>query len=105
MGGSALSDKILEYAERNVASAFEWRSLRQSQCPVRAVATVGLVARTRHEIERIKPGHPQQNGRHERMHLTLKLETTRPAAQDCVTGVSGTGSLLAEQLARWTSAK
>jgi len=23
-------------------------------------------------IERIKPGHPQQNGRHERMHLTLK---------------------------------
>ena len=21
-------------------------------------------------IERIKPGHPQQNGRHERMHLT-----------------------------------
>ena len=29
-------------------------------------------------IERIKPGHPQQNGRHERMHLTLKRETTRP---------------------------
>ena len=23
-------------------------------------------------IERIKPGHPEQNGRHERMHLTLK---------------------------------
>jgi transposase InsO family protein len=30
------------------------------------------------QIERIKPGHPQQNGRHERMHLTLKKETTRP---------------------------
>jgi transposase InsO family protein len=29
-------------------------------------------------IERIKPGHPQQNGRHERMHLTLKKEATRP---------------------------
>lgn len=29
-------------------------------------------------IERIKPGHPQQNGRHERMHRTLKQETTRP---------------------------
>jgi transposase InsO family protein len=29
-------------------------------------------------IERIKPGHPQENGRHERMHLTLKKETTRP---------------------------
>ena len=31
-------------------------------------------------IERIKPGHPQQNGRHERMHLTLKKEVTRPPA-------------------------
>ena len=30
-------------------------------------------------IERIQPGHPQQNGRHERMHLTLKQETTKPA--------------------------
>ena len=33
-------------------------------------------------VERIKPGHPQQNGRHERMHLTLKKEATRPAAQN-----------------------
>ena len=30
------------------------------------------------QIERIQPGHPQQNGRHERMHLTLKKEATRP---------------------------
>jgi transposase InsO family protein len=30
------------------------------------------------QIKRIKPGHPQQNGRHERMHLTLKKEATRP---------------------------
>jgi transposase InsO family protein len=30
-------------------------------------------------IGRIQPGRPQQNGRHERMHLTLKQETTRPA--------------------------
>lgn len=30
--------------------------------------------------ERIKPGKPQQNGRHERMHLTLKQETTCPPA-------------------------
>jgi transposase InsO family protein len=29
-------------------------------------------------LERIKPGNPQQNGRHERMHRTLKQETTRP---------------------------
>ena len=34
------------------------------------------------EIERIKPGHPEQNGRHERMHLTLKLETTKPTGRN-----------------------
>jgi transposase InsO family protein len=28
--------------------------------------------------ERIEPGKPQQNGRHERMHLTLKLATAAP---------------------------
>lgn len=33
-------------------------------------------------IERIKPGNPQQNGRHERMHLTLKRETTKPPAMN-----------------------
>jgi len=31
-------------------------------------------------LERITPGHPEQNGRHERMHLTLKEAATRPAA-------------------------
>lgn len=31
-------------------------------------------------IERIKPGNPQQNGRHERMHRTLKQDTAKPAA-------------------------
>lgn len=30
--------------------------------------------------ERIEPGQPQQNGRHERMHLTLKQETAQPPA-------------------------
>jgi putative transposase len=51
--------------------------------------------RLRIGIERIKPssrglqanrcrarGNPQQNGRHERMHLTLKQETTKPAGQN-----------------------
>ena len=28
--------------------------------------------------ERIEPGHPEQNGRHERLHRTLKQETARP---------------------------
>lgn len=30
------------------------------------------------ELERIAPGNPQQNGRHERMHRTLKQCTTKP---------------------------
>jgi putative transposase len=33
-------------------------------------------------IERIKPAHPEQNGRHERMHLTLKKEATKPAGKN-----------------------
>jgi transposase InsO family protein len=32
------------------------------------------------DLQSIKPGNPQQNGRHERMHLTLKKETTKPAS-------------------------
>jgi transposase InsO family protein len=34
--------------------------------------------------ERIEPAHPEQNGQHERMHLTLKQETTRPAAANAL---------------------
>jgi hypothetical protein len=30
--------------------------------------------------ERIKPGHPEQNGRHERLHRTLKQEVMNPPA-------------------------
>ncbi len=41
-------------------------------------------------LERIEPGKPQQNGRHERMHRTLKAETSRPPAAS-----------LAEQQARF----
>jgi transposase InsO family protein len=40
-------------------------------------------------LERIKPGHPEQNGRHERMHLTLK--------QDCC--LTPADNALAQQLA------
>ncbi len=36
------------------------------------------------EIERIKPGCPQQNGRHERMHRTLKAEATRPPGMNFI---------------------
>jgi putative transposase len=32
------------------------------------------------QLERIDPGHPEQNGRHERFHLTLQEETASPPA-------------------------
>ncbi|KRB24278.1 hypothetical protein ASD99_28950 [Mesorhizobium sp. Root695] len=57
----------------------QWRSVRQPQRAVQPQQAVGLVAAAGIDIERIKPGCPQQNGRHERMHLTLKKETTKPA--------------------------
>jgi putative transposase len=33
------------------------------------------------QLDRIAPGHPEQNGRHERFHLTLQTETTSPPAR------------------------
>lgn len=51
-------------------------------------ATVGLAGLSKLNVfwmlhgvrhERIRPAHPEENGRHERMHRTLKAETTRPA--------------------------
>ena len=42
--------------------------------------------------ERIAPGKPQQNGRHERLHLTLKQDTASPP-----------GRSLAEQMGRFAS--
>lgn len=51
-------------------------------------ASVGLAGLTRLSVywlrlgirlERSRPAHPEDNGRHERMHRTLKRETTRPA--------------------------
>ena len=35
-------------------------------------------------LERIKPGNHQQNGRHERMHLTLKKEATKPPSYNLI---------------------
>ena len=50
-------------------------------------ASVGLAGLTKLSVywmrlgvicERIRPAHPEENGRHERMHRTLKFETARP---------------------------
>jgi len=54
-------------------------------------------------IERIKPGNPQQNGRHERMHLTLKLETTnQPPATSCSNRPSSMTSSIATTMSGHT---
>jgi putative transposase len=34
-------------------------------------------------LERIAPGHPEQNGSHEQFHSVLKAETARPPAANC----------------------
>lgn len=40
------------------------------------------MAAARHSPGADCPGHPEQNARHERLHLTLKTEATRPAAHN-----------------------
>src|SRR3989475_7400056 len=45
-----------------------------------ALQAFGLVGALGVLPEFIEPGRPDQNGRHERMHRTLKAATTRPAA-------------------------
>ncbi len=46
--------------------------------------------------ERICPGHPEQNGRHERMHLTLKQHSTRPVRASLRAQQQALGRFLAE---------
>jgi transposase InsO family protein len=64
------------------------RAIRSDNGP--PFASVGAGGLTRLSIwwihlgiqpERIEPGRPEQNGRHERMHRTLKEETARPPRQ------------------------
>jgi transposase InsO family protein len=59
-------------------------------------------------IQRIKPGCPQQNGRHERMHLTLKKEAApRPrcgrASSRAPARPGPTSPSTTCEAARWTS--
>jgi len=56
-------------------------------------------------LERIRPGRPQQNGRHERMHLTLKKEATHPAKTSSssrpASMLSSTNSIRSGRTKRW----
>lgn len=60
-------------------------AIRTDNGPPFATTTVGALSRLSIwwlklgiRPERIEPGKPEQNGRHERMHRTLKLETASP---------------------------
>lgn len=66
--------------------------LRTDNGPPFATTAVGGLSRLAVKLikagitpERIEPGKPQQNGRHERMHLTLKNETAAPPAANLAT--------------------
>ena len=68
------------------------RSSSATACPRRSARTTGRRLPARRfvvsvgwlkagiALERIDPGQPQQNGRHERMHKTLKAETAKQGA-------------------------
>lgn len=47
-------------------------------------------------LQRITPGHPEQNGRHERIHRDLKAETTRPPGQEMTAQQKRFDAFLAE---------
>ncbi len=75
-------DRLFREARTAVADALGQRlSVRldgrgTAESVERVVAEAGIA------VERIEPGKPQQNGRHERLHRTLKAETARPPAGD-----------------------
>lgn len=85
----ALRRPLTQYTRRVFESAFcefglprairtnngpPFSTLAPGGLPRRAVWWIRLGIRP----ERIMPGRPEQNGRHERMHRTLKAETARP---------------------------
>ena len=92
-----LACEALSKTQETFAFTVFERAFKDSACP-RAIRTdngVPFAAATRsmasasspvwwlrlgHSDRADQPGHPEQNGRHERMHLTLKKEATKPAA-------------------------
>lgn len=54
-------------------------TVRSAQCALGRLSTLSVWwVRLGIPPELIEPAHPEQNGRHERMHKTLKAETARP---------------------------
>lgn len=86
-GMAAISDEEARHVCQDIFSRFGLPETIRSDNGV-PFASTGLCGLTRLsayflrlgiDLEYIDPGHPEQNGCHERMHRTLKAETTRPA--------------------------
>jgi transposase InsO family protein len=86
-GMAAISDEEARDVCEEVFSAYGLPSVMRSDNGV-PFACTGLAGLTKLSVfwlrlgialERIRPAHPEENGRHERMHRTLKFETARPA--------------------------
>lgn len=75
---------IFEAAFREYGMPLAMRSDNGAPFATRAIAGLSRLAVYLMKLdivpERIQPGHPEQNGRHERMHRTLQQETAQPAA-------------------------
>lgn len=72
---------IYSSAKRSPTRTSSGRS-RNLACHRRCAPMTGSRLRLGIRLERSAPGHPEQNGRHERLHLTLKTDATRPAASN-----------------------
>jgi transposase InsO family protein len=86
-GMAAISDEAAREACEEVFRTYGLPRVMRSDNGV-PFASTGLAALTKLSAywlrlglarERIRPAHPEENGRHERMHRTLKRETARPA--------------------------
>ena len=75
---------IVETAFREYGMPLAIRSDNGAPFASRAIAGLSRLAVYLMKLdivpERIQPGHPEQNGRHERMHRTLQQETGQPPA-------------------------
>jgi transposase InsO family protein len=75
---------ILEAAFREYGMPWAMRTDNGAPFASRAIAGISRLSLYLMKLgivpERIAPGHPEQNGRHERMHRTLKAETANPPA-------------------------
>lgn len=85
LGCEAMGNTQTESAMRAFAEIFQEYGLPEiirsdNGCPFASVGLLGLSRlsvwwiKLGIRVEHIQPGHPEQNGRHERMHLTLKQE-------------------------------